>query len=179
MKRLLVVGAVVAALIGLFLFGLLRGRPDRNIESNILGKPVSDFELPLFERYQSGYGTIFKLSDYKGQAIVVNFWASWCAPCYEEAPQLEAAWQRYQHQVLFVGIQTLDKGNKDKGRDFIEQFDLSFPNVIDESSNVNVDYGLVGVPETFFVKADGTLMYKHIGPVNMTVLDEKIGELLQ
>jgi cytochrome c biogenesis protein CcmG, thiol:disulfide interchange protein DsbE len=179
MKRLVVVAAVVAALVGLFLFGLLRGRPDRNIESNILGKPVTDFELPLFERYQSSYGTTFKLSEHKGQPIVINFWASWCIPCYEEAPQLEVAWQRYQNQVLLVGIQTLDKGNKDKGRDFIEQFNLSFPNVIDESSNVNVDYGLVGVPETFFIKSDGTLMYKHIGPVNMAVLEEKIGELLQ
>ena len=179
MTRVLAVVAVVAALVGLFLFGLLRGSPDRAIESNILGESVPNFELPLYERYQTSYGPTFSLDAFDGTPRVVNFWASWCGPCYQEAPELEAVYRAYQDDVLFVGVQTQDKGKLSEGRDFINQFDLSFPNVIDDNSAVSIDYGVFGVPETFFVNADGTLAYKHVGPVTTEVLETQIEALLQ
>jgi len=177
--RVLSVVAVVAALVGLFLFGLLRGSPDRDISSNMLGKVVPSFELPLYERYQTSYGPSFNLADFDGQPRVVNFWASWCGPCYEEAPELEATYRAYQDDVLFIGVQTQDKGKLAEGRDFINQFDLTFPNVIDDNSAVSIDYGVFGVPETFFIHADGTLAYKHVGPVSTEVLETQIKALLQ
>ena len=179
MTRVVTVVLVIAALVGLFLFGLLRGQPDRDISSNILGKEVANLSLPLYERYQAEYGPTLELSAYEGQPKVINFWASWCVPCYEEAPMLEAAWERYGDRVLFVGVQAQDKGKREDGRKFIGDFGLTFPNGYDDDSRAFIDYGVFGVPETFFVRADGTLAYKHAGAVTADVLETQLEALLQ
>ncbi len=178
-RRLVPVVAVVAGLTALFLFGLLRGSPDRNIPSNLLNRPVPDFDLPLFERYMSDFGPRLSLAEARGRPLVINFWASWCGPCYEEAPHLQRAWLDHGEEVFFVGIQTQDRDARAAGRAFIERFDLGFPNVIDDDSRVSIAYGLFGVPETFFVRADGTLQHKFVGPVTESVMREQIGALLR
>ncbi len=177
MKRFIGIVVIIAALAGLFVFGLIRGRPDRDITSNLLNKPVPNFDLPLHERYWAEYGETLDLASYQGKPRIINFWASWCGPCYQEAPELQAAWQELHDDVLIIGVQTQDKGKKQQGTDFIDQFGLSFPNVIDDDSRTSVAYGLFGVPETFFVKADGTLAYKHVGPVSAAFIKEKIAEV--
>jgi cytochrome c biogenesis protein CcmG, thiol:disulfide interchange protein DsbE len=179
MKRVLISVVIVAALSGLFLFGLLRGRPDRDVPSNLLGRSVPTFELPVYERYAADYGPLFDLAVYQGRPLVINFWASWCGPCYEEAPHLERVWQRYRDEILVVGVQTQDRDARAAGRAFIDQFGLSFPNVIDNDSRVSIAYGLFGVPETFFVGADGTLDYKHAGPVTEAMMVERIEAMLR
>jgi len=178
-KRLIWVLAIVGGLGALFAWGLLRGSPDRNVPSNFLGRAVPNFELPVFERYIPQYGERFNLADHRGTPMVINFWASWCQPCYLEAPHLEAAYRQYGNQVLIVGIQTQERDARAAGRSFIERFGFTFPNVIDNDSRVSVDYGLFGVPETFFVRADGTLAYKHIGPVDSAIMTEQIEALLR
>lgn len=178
MRRVAIVLAVTAALGGLFLWGLLRGRPDREVESARLNRPVPAFELPLYPRYQAEFGPELEIEAFLGERpLIINFWATWCGPCYVEAPDLQAAWRRYGDEVLFVGVQTQDRGKRAEGRSFIDRFDLGFPNVIDDDSLLSIEYGLFGVPETFFVRADGTLMYKHTGPVDLPILEEKIREL--
>jgi cytochrome c biogenesis protein CcmG, thiol:disulfide interchange protein DsbE len=178
-RRLIPVAAVVAGLTALFLFGLLRGHPDRNIPSNLLGRPVPDFDLPLYERYVAEYGPRLSLAEAAGRPLVINFWASWCGPCYEEAPHLQRAWERHGDEVLFIGVQTQDRDARAAGRAFVERFDLGFPNAIDDDSRVSIAYGLFGVPETFFVRADGTLQHKFVGPVTERVMDEQLGALLR
>ncbi len=177
MTRVLIVVGVVAALAALFLFGLLRGAPDRDIPSNLLGRPFPAFELPLYERYAPELGSTLAVAPTDGRPMVINFWASWCGPCYAEAPHLEAAWQRHGEDVAFVGVQTQDRNARAAGRAFVDQFDLTFPNAIDDDSRTSIAFGLFGVPETFFVHADGTVAYKHAGPVTTALLDEKIAEL--
>jgi cytochrome c biogenesis protein CcmG, thiol:disulfide interchange protein DsbE len=183
MKRLLTVLAVVAVLSGLFFFGLTRTDKDRDIPAATLNQPARDFELPVYERYQTDYGPTFKLSDYKGKPVIVNFWASWCDSCIEEMPLLEATWQEYKDDVLFVGIQTQERGNKkEAGNGFLDRFSITYPNIIDDTNGKSlaaIDYALFGLPETFFIRADGTLLYKQPGPVTQAVLEQKIGELLQ
>ena len=171
--------AIAAALGALFLFGLLRGRPDRNIPSNLIGRPAPTFTLPLHEGYRERLGEDFALAGNGGRPMVINFWASWCLPCYEEAPELAAAWRAHGAEVLFVGIQTQDRGRQAEGQEFVDRFDLGFPNVIDDDSLVSIEYGLFGVPETFFVDAEGVVTYRHIGPVTTAVLEERIGELVR
>lgn len=177
LRRLLPVIAIVAALSGLFVFGLLRGSPDRDIPSNFLGREVPDFDLPVFERYVGEFGPRMTFAEARGRPMVINFWASWCGPCYDEAPHLQRAHERYGDEVLFIGIQTQDRDARAAGRAFIERFGLTFPNLVDNDSRVSIAYGLFGVPETFFVHADGTLQYKYAGPVTDAVLSEQIGAL--
>mgnify|MGYP000058941077 FL=1 len=178
MRRVAIVLAVTAALGGLFLWGLLRGSPDREVESARMNREVPAFELPLYARYQSDFGPTLDTAAYLGeQPVIVNFWASWCGPCYTEAPALQEAWRRHGDAVLFVGVQTQDRGKRAEGTAFIDRFDLGFPNVIDDDSLLSIEYGLFGVPETFFIRADGTLMYKHTGPVDLPLLEEKIAEM--
>lgn len=178
MTRVLIVVGAAALLGALFLFGLLRGEPDRDIRSVRTDRPVPTFTKPLYERYQAEFGPEFDAGEYLGKRpMVINFWASWCGPCYDEAPHLRDAWRRYGDEVQFVGVQTQDRGEREAGRAFLDQFDLGFPNVMDDDSRLSIDYGLFGVPETFFVRADGTLLHKHTGPVGPDVLEEMIGEL--
>jgi cytochrome c biogenesis protein CcmG, thiol:disulfide interchange protein DsbE len=178
-RRVLVSSSVVAMLGALFVFGLLRGHPDRDIPSNLLGRSLPTFELPVYERYAAAYGPFLAVEEYVGKPMIINFWASWCGPCYEEAPHLERVWQRYADDILIVGIQTQDREARAAGRAFIDQFDLSFPNVIDNDSRVSISYGLFGVPETFFVAADGTVVHKHAGPVTEAMMVERIEALLR
>lgn len=179
MKRVLVVLAVSIMLGALFLFGLYRGAPDRNVPSNLIGRPVPAFEMPLYERYQGTWGPTLGPEERAGRPMIVNFWASWCGPCYQEAPALQASWQTYGDDVLFVGVQTQDRDKRAEGRAFLDQFDLGFPNGFDDDSRIGIEFGLFGVPETFFIRADGTVAYRHTGPVTAAVMEEQIAGLLQ
>lgn len=180
MKRVVLIVCVVGLLGGLFVFGLLRGQPDKNIPSAIVGRKAPTFALPLYERFQPDFGPTFDLAEHIGTPMLVNFWASWCAPCYEEAPVLQSYWQRYRDRgVLFLGIQTQDRQNVEDGRAFLDTFGLDFPNVRDDDSSVSVGWGLFGVPETYFVRRDGTVAYRHIGPVTAEVLDTHLGDILR
>ncbi|MBA2665611.1 MAG: TlpA family protein disulfide reductase [Trueperaceae bacterium] len=179
MRRVLVTTAVVGSLAALFVFGLLRGHPDRDIPSNLLGRTAPSFELPLYEHYTAEYGTVLSLAEERGRPMIINFWASWCGPCYDEAPHLERIWNRYRDDVLVIGVQTQDRDARAAGRAFIDQFGLSFPNVHDNDSRVSITYGLFGVPETFFVRADGTVQYKHAGPVTESMMVEQIEAMLR
>lgn len=179
-SRLILLAVGIAAIGALFVFGLLRGAPDRDIASNLIGRKAPAFELPLYERYHPEFGESFSLPDHVGTPMVVNFWASWCLPCYEEAPVLQRFWQQQQDGgVLFVGIQTQDRDRLNEGREFVSRFGLTFPNVIDNDSKVSVDWGLYGVPETFFLRADGSVAAKHVGPVTDEVMAKNIEALLQ
>lgn len=180
MRRFALIAAVVAALGGLFLYGLLRGAPDRDIPSNRLGKSAPDFVMPLYERYQPDYGETLRLSDMLGSPLVINFWASWCLPCYDEAPVLQAFWEEYQStDVRFIGVQTQDRDRLDEGRAFLSQFGLTFPNGIDNSSSISVDWALYGVPETYFIDRSGVIVERHIGPVTADVMAKNLEAILR
>lgn len=178
-KRLLIVVAVVATLGALLGFGLFTDKNDRSdIASPLIGKQVPAFTMPLFARYEEEYGETFALAAQEGRPMVINFWASWCAPCLAEAPELQAASEEFGNDVLFVGVNTQD-GNQENMQAFLDRFNLTFPNGRDEQSRVSVNYGIFGLPETFFVRADGTLNYKHAGPLTPEILTEQTQALIQ
>ncbi len=179
MKRIVIVVVVVAALGGLFLFGLLRGSPDRIITSNMIGRTVPAFSLPVHLNLQDQYGPQLEyVSSTFGQPVIINFWAEWCEPCKIEAPLLQEVWEEYGAELTVIGIHTLDKGRHAAGRAFINEFGLTFPNVIDDDSRVGRSYGLFGVPETFFIGADGTLVEKYAGILDHDVLETNIRRIL-
>lgn len=177
MRTWLWVGLVLA-LGGLFLWGLQRD--PRELPSVLAQerRPAPDFTLPVLAPYRAEWGETFRLADHLGQRpIVLNFWASWCYPaCYEEAPVLEAAWRRHREGVLFLGVDTQDQ-EADALR-FVAQFGLTFPQVFDPRGRVGVDYGMYGVPETFFIDREGRVVARHAGAIDQATLERYLKEVL-
>ena len=144
----------------------------RDIKSPLLGRPAAPFTLTTFD------GAPMELAALRGKVVVVNFWASWCYPaCYEEAPVLERGWRAYRDRgVVVLGVDIQDKD--EAGRKFIRDFDLTFPNAPDRSGKVSVDYGVYGVPETYFIDRHGAIRVKHVSAVTEQVFRETVEALL-
>ena len=126
----------------------------------------------------TGYdGREFKLSELRGQVVIVNFWASWCPPCREEAAYLEQTWRKYEGKgVVFVGVDWVD--TEKEALAYIDEFDITYINGPDVGTRAAQAYNIQGVPETFYVAKNGELRGVHIGPLKSPQLDEKIEELL-
>jgi len=187
LRRMLVwipVFVALIALMGLLGWGMWRqqtGSPgvitnDGPATVAVMSRPAGDFTQALYDPFNGQ--TEFRLSDYRGQTVVLNFWASWCPPCRDEAPVLEYVWRQYQDQdVVFVGIDIWD--TERDARAYIREFNITFPNVIDSRGKVAVEYGLTGVPETYFITPDGMISRKVIGAISQAVLEESIAEARQ
>lgn len=186
-KALLVLG--VAAFIGLLFFGLVQNAPETGIDEALeQGRTPAPpgFTLPALDPPPAGRsdglpesveaafadGTV-ALEELRGTPVVLNFWASWCAPCRQEAPELEAAWRDLRDDgVLVLGLNQQDL-TEDAG-EFIREFGLSYPNVRDESNEVALEWGVSGLPETFFLSADGEVTGHVIGVVSGDQLEDGI-----
>ena len=144
----------------------------RDIPSPLVGRPAAAFALTTFD------GAPLTLEAQRGKVVVVNFWASWCYPaCYEEAPVLEANWKAYRDRgVVVIGIDIQDK--REAAEKFIRDFRLSFPNAQDITGKVSVEYGVYGVPETFFLDRRGHIRRKHVGAVTDEVFRGAVDKLL-
>jgi cytochrome c biogenesis protein CcmG/thiol:disulfide interchange protein DsbE len=158
--------ALLLGLLGLLAYGLT-SRP-LVVGAAAEGRPANDFRLPSFD------GQSIALSDSQGRVVVLNFWASWCAPCRVEAPVLEQAWRQYRDQgVVVLGINIWDK--EPEARAFKREFGLTYPNVLDDGGRVAIEYGVAGIPETIVIGSDGRVAAKHTGPVTA----ERIAELVR
>ena len=144
----------------------------RDIPSPLVGRPAAAFTLTSFD------GPPLALESLRGKVVVVNFWASWCHPaCYEEAPVLERGWRAWRDRgVVVVGIDIQD--TVEAAQKFIRDFSLTFPNARDTTGRVSIDYGVYGVPETFFIDRRGRIRAKHVGAVTDDILRSKIEPLL-
>jgi len=139
--------------------------------SPIVGQQASDFTLELFN------GEKIKLSDIKGKAVLLNFWASWCIPCKDEAPALEAAWKKYKDKpVVFIGLNVWD--DKDSALLYLKEFGGEYENGMDPKGEIAVEYGVGGVPETFFIDTSGKIVDKYIGPLTEVIIDYFLGKAL-
>ena len=160
----------VLTLIGVLAYGF-RTDP-RAIPSPLVGTQAPDFVLPLFD------GGAARLSDYRGKAVVLNFWASWCIPCREEAPLLEAAWRALKDRdVMFLGVNIQD--SEEAASRFLREFSQTFPNGRDAAGKIAIDYGVYGIPETFFIDRQGRITAKVIGPLGPEMLVARTREALQ
>jgi cytochrome c biogenesis protein CcmG/thiol:disulfide interchange protein DsbE len=158
----------VLAVVGLLVFGLV-SKGSSGIE---LGEAAPIEPLPRLE--SSGTES---LADYRGRWVLVNFWASWCLPCREEAPALE----RFQRQhggpkFTVLGIDSRDLSSD--GRDFVAQYGLSYPQLRDGDGDAADDYGTTGVPENFLVDPAGKVRLLVRGPVSEEYLREEVAPLL-
>jgi cytochrome c biogenesis protein CcmG, thiol:disulfide interchange protein DsbE len=143
----------------LSLFGLLIWKVTSGEEAARVGEPAPTIDVPALD----GDGRVTSAS-FRGRPAVINFWASWCLPCRDEAPLLEAAWRRYRSRgVVVLGIDTRDFIGD--GRSFVKRFGLTYPNGYDGPGRLADEYGLTGFPETFVVDRRGRIVEHVVGPV--------------
>lgn len=166
MKRFIPIAAFLT-LVGVMAWGLLI-REDRDaLPSAFLDKAAPDFDLPRL----LAEGDTLTVADLKGEGpVVLNFWASWCAPCRVEHPELI---RLARDGVRVIGINY--KNEPEKAKQFLEQLGNPFEVVgVDESGRTGIEFGVAALPETFVLDANGTIIYKHVGPINPGELDGKI-----
>ena len=127
-----------------------------------IGQKVPAFSLTTFDR------PVLKTTDYSGKVLVINFWASWCQPCEQEAPSMEQAWLIYKPggQVVFLGVDYVD--TEPQARAFMKKFGVSYPNGPDLRTIISQMFHTTGVPETYILDRQGKLAYVKKGPF-MTV----------
>jgi cytochrome c biogenesis protein CcmG, thiol:disulfide interchange protein DsbE len=170
----LVVGLGVVALLALFVWSL--GNRVGVGAVQVASRPAPDINLTIFAR-PAAPASPWRLADQSGQVVLVNFWASWCIPCEEEAPALEAAAQRYRGRVSFLGVDVQD--SEANARAFLDRYRVSYPNAPDGSGEVSIAYGMSGVPESYFVGQDGRIARKWAGPLDEARLSAFLEELLR
>ncbi len=137
------------------LFALLVWKLTHQSQPPRLGGPAPTFSARRLE----GNGSI-DLASLRGKPVVLNFFASWCEPCKAESKVLEQAWRQYADRVVFLGVDYHDVTSD--GRKFLRAHDITYPTVEDGSGKVGDLYGLTGVPETYFIDAQGRLVGSHI-----------------
>ncbi len=140
-------------------------------EVRIAQEPARAFSLELMD------GSTLTLLDLRGKVVMINFWASWCPPCREEAPILAEVYHEYENEpVEFVGVDIWDR--EDDALQYINQYSVTYPNGVDDSGVIAIDYGVRGIPETFFISPNGVVLKKFVGPINAATLRAVLDESL-
>jgi cytochrome c biogenesis protein CcmG/thiol:disulfide interchange protein DsbE len=143
------------------------------------GDTIPSFNIPLFSGYEYQGQSQFSLADHRGKVVVINFWASWCKPCEQEAAELEQAWQKYEPsgQVIFLGVDYVD--TEPEARVYLEKYGITYPTGPDMGTKVSQLFRTTGVPETYFIDRNGVLRYVQIGPfLSVTDIEAQIEALL-
>ena len=158
---------LVAGLIALLAWGVVKAN-NGPVNSGL----APDFTLTTFD------GRAITLSQLRGQVVVVNFWASWCVPCRQEADYLERTWRKYQDRgVVFIGVNWVDTDKE--ARAFLDEFGITYINGPDLGTRIAQAYRIRGIPETFFVDKTGQLSGMKIGPFAPPELENRLDELLK
>ena len=170
-RTVLLVGVIIAAvLVGILFLGL--GKNPNEIRSPLIGKPA-----PTFALREVGTGRTVDLASLRGKPVVLNFWATWCAPCWEEHPILVANARILQPEVQFLGVVFQDEESKILG--FLQQRGSGYPTVVDDKGKTAIAYGVGGVPETFFLDANGVIGAKHAGPMSADILQANLRKVIR
>lgn len=175
-KNYIVLAIILAIIVAsIAIIGLKNPNYTANaVKSENVGTSIGDF-APDFE-LESIAGKKAKLSDFKGKAVILNFWASWCAPCKEEMPLFENIY-RSDSDIVVIGV-NLQESRKNVA-DFIEKFDISFPILLDPNSEVKGLYNVFTQPVTYFINKEGKIIDKKFGPLTEGEISEKRSKLFK
>jgi cytochrome c biogenesis protein CcmG/thiol:disulfide interchange protein DsbE len=167
--RALAVFLAALAIVGLLTFGLIQSSADPSIE---VGEPLPEAELPLLD----GSGSA-SLADYRGDWVLVNFWASWCDPCRDESPALERFWKEHRDGgFTLLGVDTQD--NTDDAHEFAREYGLTYPSLHDGSGDYHDDLGMTGVPESVLLDPAGDVALYRPGPFTTDDLRTQVEPLI-
>ena len=190
LSRLVAVGLLVLFLV-LLAYGLAKKSPDDTIDSRLAegqSAPAPGFALELLTGSQTPAGLReriepaagdgeLSLDELRGVPVVLNFWASWCDPCAEEAPVLERGWQRWKRRgVLFLGLDMQDL--RGDARAFLSDHGITYPSVRDPGKKTSRRYGATGIPETYFISSEGQVVGHCIGAASKQQLDAGVSAAL-
>jgi thiol-disulfide isomerase/thioredoxin len=157
----LILGVGLGALVLLSSGSFTTGRPAQ--QPPTIGEPARDFELQRLD------GGTQKLSDLKGKAVLLNFWATWCPPCKEEMPLLEQLGKKYSEKLVILGIN--DQEGDDLVKEYTRSNQIHFPILMDRTGNISDLYLVRNYPTSFFIDADGVLRAQHLGILQEKFLD--------
>jgi len=164
--RVLVAGlAVVVPLVVVLVMNL--GRNPHVIGSPLVGRAAPEFTLRPLEG-----GEPVTLASLRGRPAVINFWATWCVPCFQEHPLLVSAARSLGDRVRFVGV--IYEDSEQQVRGFLARQGSAYPSLVDPGSRTAIAFGVFGVPETYFLDAEGKIAAKHIGPLDAQSLEAKL-----
>ena len=170
-RTVLIVGAVIAAaLIGILFLGL--GKNPAEIRSPLVGRAAPGFALR-----EVGTGRTIDISQFRGKPVVINFWATWCGPCWEEHPTLVANARQLGDSVQFVGVVFQDA--EEKIQKFLDERGSAYPTLVDERGKTAIAYGVGGIPETFFLDRNGVIVAKFNGPMSTDALRENLAKAMR
>jgi cytochrome c biogenesis protein CcmG/thiol:disulfide interchange protein DsbE len=185
----LVTFVLAAGLVALLAYGLLARAPDTTIDDALAQArpvPAPGFSLDVLAGASAPANLAFAraaadnrvdLRELRGTPIVLNFWASWCIPCREEAPLLQRSWTRHAKEgVLFLGLNMQDV--RSDARTFLRTFKQTFPHVRDPTNATARKWGVTGIPETFFIRRDGRIVGHVIGVVTVQQLERGIADAI-
>jgi cytochrome c biogenesis protein CcmG/thiol:disulfide interchange protein DsbE len=167
MKRVLLVLAPAVIFLGVLGVGTYR-RAD---------VPQPGDRVPGFTARLLGSSDELTFEDLRGKPVVMNFWASWCVPCEDEAPILRRAYEAYGDDVSFLGVDIRDR--ESDALDFVDEHRLGYPNVRDEGLAIYAAYGLTGQPETFFIDHNGILVEHIAGPFDAASFAQALDVLVR
>lgn len=162
--------AITTALVGVFFMAL--GKDPQHIDSPLVGRVAPPFALQAVGTHET-----LDLTQLRGKPVVLNFWATWCHPCWDEHPVLTQTAQMMNGRVQFVGVVFQDE--ESKITDFLRQRGWSYPTLVDVEGKTAIAYGVGGVPETFFLNRDGKIVAKFAGPMSSDDLDANIRKAMQ
>ncbi len=194
LRRVAIAGVWVGlvGLLALLAWGVFRASAADSLSAGVAGparinwegraiplkvRPAPDLRIALLDAPGDVPSRALRLADFRGQPVVVNFWASWCEPCRQEAAVLERLAREYTPRgVVFLGVNVWD--SVDKARAFVAEHGVTYPNGVDAGDGAAIDFGVTGLPETFFVDREGHLVRKFIGPITERALRAALEELL-
>ena len=170
-RKVLLVGlAAVLPLVGVLLANIKRDPNPSQQRSPMVGRPAPPFSLAPV-----GGGPAISLESLRGRPVVVNFWASWCVPCYEEHGVLLRAARQHGAQVQFLGVIYDDE--EERVRDFLAQAGAAYPSLLDVNGRTAIAYGVYGVPETYFIDAQGAIVHKYTGPLDEATMADGLNRI--
>lgn len=174
----------VQIVIWLFLVGLLAtvalGLSRRQQGTVQPGQAIDNFKLTLYSGYELDGKNEIDLDELRGKVVVINFWASWCKPCEQEAAELQQVWTEYEPggEVVFLGVDYVD--TETDARVYLKKFGITFANGPDLATRISQYFRIKGVPETYFIDKEGVLRFVQVGPfVNADQIRAQIEPLLK